>query len=67
MKYLALLTVIFSLTACNSEHTVDWYKQHEKERKERVKECRNDAAKEATADCQNAIKADQQVALWGNE
>lgn len=57
------------LSGCFDEEakTVDWWKDHDAERSEFVAECRNDAQKEATANCQNAIKADLQIKLVGKE
>lgn len=47
------------LIACSSEEikTVDWYKQHEKERNEMVKKCKNDHSLDGSVNCKNAISA----------
>lgn len=67
-KALVVFPFLF-LAACSSkshpDQTKDWYLQHDAERATRVKECKNDAAQQATADCQNAIAADDQAYALG--
>lgn len=50
-----------------SEHTVDWYKEHYETAKEKSEWCRQDAAREMTTDCMNAMKAANSVMLYGND
>jgi hypothetical protein len=71
MKKTLLLFPLIVVAACNqassvhSEHTKDWYIQHDTERLARVPECKNDAAQMVTPDCQNAVAAQQQVTVLG--
>jgi len=65
MKHALLLLPLLSLAACHSPRTKDWYVQHDAERKQRVAECKNDAAQTLTPDCKNAISADDEVFAWG--
>ncbi|WP_156926512.1 EexN family lipoprotein [Carnimonas nigrificans] len=63
MKYftaaISATLMLVSLSGCGkSGHDVAYYNQHPDERKQRYDECRNDAAEEETADCQNAIKSE---------
>lgn len=71
MRKAALMFLSLSiLSACgkDSDHPAqskDWYVQHDKERLARVSECKNDAARKVTPDCQNALDADAQVYVFG--
>lgn len=55
------------LAGCNEpkEQTKQWYKEHDAERHERVDECRNNVKEQATADCQNALAAQADIAVFG--
>lgn len=69
MLRINLLALFFvsaiGLSACGeSTHTVSWWKNQENAKLEDfVAECKNDSAKEITAECQNAIKAKFQKGL----
>ncbi|MBZ5763337.1 EexN family lipoprotein [Rhizobium sp. VS19-DR104.2] len=67
MKKALLLAIMLPLAACNqhSERTKSWYLEHTAEREARVRECKNDAAQEATADCRNALDAKAQADTFG--
>lgn len=65
-KYGLLFATVFALAGCKSQHDKTWYMQHDTERSAKVKECNNDAAKRVTADCENAISADQQKRAFGD-
>lgn len=53
----AMATCLVLAGCGNSEHTVDWYKQHAKEAVKKDAWCRQDAARKVTGDCQNAMEA----------
>lgn len=66
MKRLVILSVIsFMLVACDSSHDIDWYKSHEKERKEKISECNKNANEIQSADCKNAKEANRQLFISG--
>jgi hypothetical protein len=71
MKKALFLLPLIVLAACSGKdadhptQTKDWYIQHDTERHSRVTECKNDAAQQATPDCQNAIAAQQQITVFG--
>lgn len=67
MKKLIFPLFILALTGCDSEHSVDWYKEHNSEREAKITECRNDAAERAKPDCQNAIQAEQDLKVLGKK
>ena len=56
---MAFMLVLGSfLFACSeSEHTIDWYKEHKAERDEKIKWCSYDTARMLKTDCMNADKA----------
>lgn len=65
---LALSALAITLTGCHSQttHTVDWYKQHQKERKATLARCENNPGElMATPDCKNASTAQDKV-VWGS-
>lgn len=66
IKLLAVTTVLF-LAGCNEpkEQTKEWYKAHDTERHQRIEECKNNAKEQATADCQNALAAQADIAVFG--
>lgn len=53
-----IVVALLMLAACSRHQTVEWYAEHEAERKERLNECMNDAADAKTPDCQNAGMAE---------
>lgn len=71
MKKAFLLIPVLVLAACSGKdadhpaQTKEWYMQHDTERHTRVDQCKNDAAQQATADCQNALAAQQQITVFG--
>lgn len=66
MKIFVLLTLLIILTGCGENtpvQTVDWYKEHEVERKEMLAKCKADPGRlEESANCVNAQQADNQKA-----
>jgi hypothetical protein len=46
--------------------TVEWYMEHKAEREAKVKYCRDDMGRAASADCLNAEKAVQQLRVSGS-
>ncbi len=64
-KIVCLLPLFAVLAACGDGNTKEWYLQHDKERLERVAECRNDAKEQISADCQNALAAEAQAVTMG--
>lgn len=56
---IALMLVLgcFLMACSESEHTIDWYKEHKAERDEKITWCKNDTARMLTVDCMNADKA----------
>lgn len=55
-----LMAIALLLQACGDKaQTVEWYREHEAERKDKVKWCNDDAARGITPDCMNASKAAQ--------
>lgn len=61
---LSCLTTVF-LFGCNSEEikTVDWYKQHETERNEMIKKCKNEHSLDGTKNCTNALSAHSSISI----
>lgn len=54
------------LVGCSgSEQTVDWYRQHETERAEKLAWCAQSADRGLTVDCMNAAKAKELALLNG--
>lgn len=54
---LALLSASL-LTGCNADaQSLEWYKAHDKERNEKVEECKKASDPRGTEDCRNAIDA----------
>jgi len=66
-KIICMLPLVAALTACGDGNTKDWYIKHDAERAVRVKECRNDAKEQISADCQNALAAQAQVSTLGTD
>lgn len=66
MKNIALLALLAILAGCGENtpvQTVDWYKEHEAERKEMLVKCKADPGRlGASANCVNAQQADNQKA-----
>lgn len=66
MKNIALLTLII-ITGCSENtpvQTVDWYKEHDTERKEMIAKCNTDPGRLGeSANCVNAQQADNEKAL----
>jgi hypothetical protein len=61
-----VLALVGFISACSNPEPpqpVGWYLAHSNERKVKVAWCRDDAARRATPDCQNAVDADQREAL----
>lgn len=54
MKKITILFAVLALAGCKKHHDKSWYDAHEKERKETIKHCQNDAATVVSPDCQNA-------------
>lgn len=65
-KFYALFVVAAVLTGCGDKtpvQTVEWYKDHDAERKEMVAKCGdNPGQNELTANCVNAKQADKEKA-----
>lgn len=57
------LVLLASISA--AAETVSWYAAHKPERDAKYKWCVDDAGRQATDDCQNAIKAHQQAMFTG--
>jgi len=64
-RIITSLLACMALAGCDSGQTKGWYKEHDAERVQRAKECRNDAALMATADCINATEAQSEVTAFG--
>lgn len=66
MKNIALLALLAILAGCGENtpvQTVDWYKEHEAERKEMLAKCEADPGRLGeSANCVNAQQADNQKA-----
>lgn len=61
------LAVCLVLAGCGeSVHTVGWYKQHSEEAGKKAAWCKQDAARQVSGDCQNAIEAVASAAAFGN-
>ncbi len=57
---MGLMAMTLLLQACgDKQQTVDWYQDHDAERKEKVAWCNNDAGRSTSADCRNAVQADE--------
>ncbi|EBW7114470.1 entry exclusion protein [Salmonella enterica subsp. enterica serovar Telelkebir] len=65
MKKLIFIIPLF-LVACDQAHDVDWYKSHQKERKEKIAECNKNADELQKADCKNAKEADRRLFIFGS-
>ncbi|CAH1607769.1 EexN family lipoprotein [Vibrio sp. CUB2] len=64
MKKVTLITLLsVALLGCDKEEvmTVEWYKSHDKERAELLKECKNNAEKAETTNCKNASIAQSKL------
>lgn len=66
MKKLTLLALFVIITGCGENtpvQTVDWYKEHDGERKDMIAKCKADPGQLAgSANCVNAQQADDQKA-----
>jgi hypothetical protein len=64
MKNIFLLMIIAILAGCSEKvQTVDWYKEHEAERKEMIAKCKADPGRlMESANCINAQQAENQKA-----
>ena len=66
MKNIVLLTLLSILAGCGENtpvQTVDWYKEHDAERKEMLTKCNADPGRlRESANCVNAQQADNQKA-----
>jgi hypothetical protein len=64
-----LVTVIWLIaaTGCGTHeepaHPVSWYQQHDADRQAKVAWCVDDAVRQRTPDCQNAVEAKRRLAL----
>lgn len=66
IKYTSLiLPVVLALSGCGQQEvkTVDYYKEHQQERIELLKKCRNSISDDIKANCVNASKAKSQISL----
>lgn len=68
-KFAMLSVLLASLAGCveAGSKSVDWYKQHDQDRKARVVECRNNDQLEGSDDCQNALAAQSYVLVFGKD
>lgn len=63
----SVIVVCSVLSACGaSEHTVEWYSNHPEKAAKKAAECKNDAAKRVSSDCQNAIEGHAEYLLIGD-
>jgi hypothetical protein len=67
MKKIFFAAVIIAVAGCSENtivQTVDWYKEHENERKEMLAKCKSDPGQlSASANCINATKAANHLTL----
>jgi len=54
-----------ALTACKGEHSVDYYKTHDKERGAKVEECKTQSEVNWSPDCRNAMDAYRNLLNFG--
>ncbi|WP_448128195.1 EexN family lipoprotein [Salinicola sp. NYA28a] len=66
---LVTAAAIMMLSGCNDEDpkTVEWWSQHDSERKEFVEECKNDSAEAMSTNCQNAMRAESKDEIIGDK
>jgi len=71
MKKATLILVVLILAACNNKeeeaHTHSWYREHDAERKAEVASCKDDAAKQISANCANAQNAESDIYINGKD
>jgi hypothetical protein len=65
----SLMTVLWLCAAAgcgkhkDAEHPISWYLEHSADMQTKVAWCIDDAERQRTADCQNAIEAKRRLAL----